>query len=33
MLGTAASRRASSLLNRPMKNRGNRNSISHTRVV
>ena len=33
MLGTAASRRASSPVNSPMKNRGNRNSSSHTAVV
>ena len=31
--GTAASRRASSPVNSPMKNRGNRNSSSHTAVV
>ena len=33
ILGTAASRRAVSLLNRPMKNRGNKNSSSYTTVV
>ena len=33
MLGTAASRRASSLENSPIKNRGNKSSSSHTAVV